>query len=291
MYKLIAVDLDGTLLNSYGLISDRNKEYIKKAIEAGIEVVLASGRTVSSVKSFADEIGANNYMICGNGSILYDIKNEEIVYDKFIDKRKVLEIIRICEENSIYYNVYTENLTIAKLLNYNVLFYNNENKNKEDGKKTNIKIVSDIYSYIEQIDNLNVLKMTICDENEIIFTRIIKRLREVQGIDVLDVSHMTRKTIRSGTEDFSIEYFYTEITRKDVNKWNTLRELANMLNIKKDEIVAIGDNINDKEMIENAGLGVIMANSAPYMKRFANVEVADNNNDGVAEAIEKYVLE
>lgn len=290
MYKLVAVDLDGTLLNSYGFISDRNRNSIKKAIGQGTEVVIASGRTVSSVKSFADEICANNYMVCGNGSILYDGKNEEIIYDKFIEKQKVLQIIKICEENSIYYNIYTENLTIAKSLNFNVLFYNNENRNKEDDRKTNIKIVKDIYKFVEESDNINVLKMTICDENEIIFTRIINKLREVQNIDVLDVSHMTRKTIRSGTEDFNIEYYYTEITSKNVNKWNTIQQLANRLDIKEEEILAIGDNINDKEMIEHAGLGVIMANSAPYMKEFADVEVADNNSDGVAEAIEKYVL-
>lgn len=290
MYKLIAIDLDGTLLNSYGLISNKNKEFIKKAIDSGKEIVIASGRPVSSVRSFANEVGANNYIICGNGSMLYDLNNEEIMYDKFIDKQKVLQIIKICEDNSIYYNIYTENLTIAKSLNYNVLVYNNENQNKTDDKKTNIKIVSDMYKYVEESQDINVLKITICDDNEIIFGGIIRKLREIKDIDVLDVSHMARKTIKTGTEEVKVEYFYTEITSKNVNKWNALEQLSNKLNIKKEEIVAIGDNVNDKEMIENAGLGIIMGNSAPYMKEFANVVVADNNSDGVAEAIEKYLL-
>lgn len=291
MYKLVAIDLDGTLLNSYGQVSEKDKKAIAELINQNKEVVITSGRPIASAKSIASEIGANNYIICGNGSVLYDVQNNKILYDKFIDKQKVLQIIKVCEENSIYYNIYTENLAIAKSLNYNILFYNSENQNKPDDQKTNIKVEKDIYKYIEESEDINVLKITICDSNEIIFGGIIRKLREIKNIDVLEVSHMSRKTIKTGTEEFKIEYFYTEITSEDVNKWNAILELAEKLNIKAEDIAAIGDNINDKEMIENAGLGIIMGNSAPYMKEFAKVEVADNNNNGVAEAIEKYILE
>ena len=108
MYKLVAIDLDGTLLNSYGEVSNKNKEAIQKAIKKNVEVVLTSGRPIMSVKNLANEIGCNNYMICGNGAITYDIQNDKIVYNKFLEKAKVLQIIRICEENSIFYNVYTK---------------------------------------------------------------------------------------------------------------------------------------------------------------------------------------
>lgn len=290
MYKLIAIDLDGTLLNSYGQVSEKNKEYINKAINNGAEVVIASGRPVSSARSIANEINANNYIICGNGSILYDLQNNQILYNKFIEKNKVLQIIKICEENSIYYNIYTENLTITKSLNYNTLVYNYENQNKPEEQRTNIKIVNDIYKYIDESEDTNVLKITICDNSNIIFGRIIKRLRDIKNIDVLDVEHMSRKTIKNGTSEVKIEYYYTEVTSQNVNKWNAIEKLVSELNINKEEIMSIGDNINDKEMIENAGLGVIMGNSAPYMKEFADAEVATNNEDGVAEAIEKYVL-
>lgn len=290
MYKLVAIDLDGTLLNSYGQISNKNKECIEKLMNEGKEVVIASGRPISSAKSFANEIKADKYIICGNGSLLYDIQSGKIMYNKFIEKQKALQIINICEENSIYYNVYTENITITKSLNYNTLVYNYENQNKTDEQKTNIKIVKNIYEYINEMPDLNILKITICDDNEVIFSRIIKRLREINNIDVLDVEHMSKKTIKSGTEDVLIEYYYTEITSKNVNKWNAIKFLADYLNIKTDEIVTIGDNINDKEMIQEAGLGLIMGNSAPYLKEFADRVVSDNNNDGVAEAIEKYII-
>lgn len=290
MYKLIAIDLDGTLLNSYGTISEKNKDVIKKAQDLGTEIVIASGRPISSAKTFANEAGANKYLICGNGSVLYDIQNDQILFHKFLNKNKVLQIIKICEDNSIFYSVYTENLTITKSLNYNILFYNNENRKLPDDKKTKIKIMNNIYDYIEENKNLNVLKITICDKDKIIFGGIIRKLREIKDIDVLDVQHMARKVITSGTEERTVEYHYTEITSKDVDKWYALEMLANKLNVDKNEVMAIGDNMNDKIMIENSGLGVIMANSAPYMKEFADTVVADNNQDGVAEAIEKYVL-
>ena len=290
MYKLIAVDLDGTLLNSYGNISEKNKNSIKKSMEKGAEVVIASGRPVSSAKAYANEAGANKYVICGNGSVLYDIQKEQILYNKSIDKQKVLQIIKICEENSIFYSIYTENLTIAKSLNYNILFYNNENKKMPDDKKTNIKIINNIYKYLEDNPNTEILKITVCDENSIIFGGIVKRLKEIKDIDVLEVQHMARKVITSGTKEIEIEYHYTEITSKNVNKWNAIEKLADILKREKEEIMTIGDNMNDKEMIENAGLGIIMENSAPYMKKFADKVVSNNNEDGVSEALEKYVL-
>lgn len=285
MYKLIAIDLDGTLLNSYGQISEKNKLALQKAMQSGTQIVLASGRSSNSVKNLANDIGSNKYIICGNGSLIYDLQKEEIIYDKFIEKKKALQIIKICEQNSIYYNVYTENMVIAKTLDNNVLFYHQENANKPDSKKTKINLVDNIYEYVENLKNENILKFTISDKSSIIFNSIIKKLREIRNIDVLDVAHMTRKIIKSGTEDVSLEYFYTEITNENVDKWNALEWLANSLNINNDEIMAIGDNVNDKKMIENAGMGIAMGNSAPYIKEIADKIVASNNDDGVAEAV------
>lgn len=289
MYKLIAIDLDGTLLNSYGQVSERNREALRKASERGIQIVLASGRSTNSVRNMANELGDNNYIICGNGSLVYDIQKDEIVYDKFIEKKKALQIIKICEENSIYYNVYTENMVIAKALSNNVLFYHQENANKPDSRKTKINLVDNIYEYIENLENENILKFTISDNSNIIFNSIIKKLREIKNIDVLDVAHMSRKIIRAGTEEVQIAYYYTEITSENVDKWNAIEWLAEKLNIEKQDIIAIGDNVNDKLMIENAGLGVAMGNSAPYIKEISDRVVGSNNDDGVAEIIEEII--
>ena len=287
MYKLIAIDLDGTLLNSYGQISEKNRNALNKAKEHNAEIIIASGRTTDSVRNIANDIGAKSYIICGNGSLIYDLQKEEIIYDKFIDKKKALQIIEICEQNSIYYNIYTENMVITKTLNNNVLFYYQGNASKPDNKKTKINIVQDIYKYVEELENQHILKITISDSNSIIFNGIIRKLRNIKDIDVLDVAHMSRKIIKTGTEETVIEYYYTEITSKNVDKWYAIEYLMDKLNIQRQEVMAIGDNVNDKMMIENAGCGVAMGNSAPYIKESADIVVSNNNEDGVAEAIEQ----
>lgn len=289
MYKLINIDLDGTLLNSYGEVSIENKKAIKEAIEKGVEVVIASGRVYTSIENIANEIGANNYIISGNGSMLYDVKNREILYENYMNKQKVLDLVKICEENSIYYNIYTENSVIAKSLNYNVLFYHHENKNKKEEKRTNINIVEDIYKYIQESKTNKFLKITICDNNQIVFGSIIRKLRKIKDIDVLDVAHMSKKTIKSGTEDVKVEYFYTEITNKKVDKWTAIEILMEKNNIKREEVISIGDNVNDQNMIINSGIGVAMGNSAPYIKEIADFVTEDNNSDGVAKAIRQYI--
>ena len=247
--------------------------------------MISSGRSTNSVKNIANELTGTRYIICGNGSLIYDLQKEEIIYDKFIEKKKALQIIEICEQNSIYYNVYTEDMVIAKTLENNVLFYHQENANKPESKKTKINLINNIYDYVKNIKNENILKFTISDKSSIIFNSIIRKLREIKNIDVLDVAHMSRKIIKSGTEEVSLEYYYTEITSQNVDKWNAIFYLANSLNIDTKEIMAIGDNVNDKLMIENAGLGVAMGNSAPYIKEIADKVVSSNNEDGVAEAV------
>lgn len=288
MYKLVAIDLDGTMLNSYGMVTENTKQVIKNTINKGTEVIIASGRPIDSIKTIAKEIGSENYFIAGNGALIYDIKKDEIIYEKFMNKQKVLEIIKICEENSIAYNIYTEKTIIAKGLKYNVLYYYKENLKKEENKKTNITIVEDVYEYIKNLENEKFLKITVCDETKSVFNSIIRKLRTVEDIDVLDVLHMSRKMIKQGTEDVPIEYYYTEISLKDVDKWNAIEYLANKMNISKDEIIAIGDNINDKKMIENAKVGIVMGQSTPVITEIADFVTSNNNEDGVAKALEKY---
>lgn len=290
MYKLIAIDLDGTLLDSYGQISQKNKETVQKAVQNGTEVVLTSGRGAKSVENLANEIGANHYMICGNGSMIYDFKEDKLIYENFLSQKKVLQLVQICEENSIYYSIYTRDSIITKNLNYNVLFYHHENANKPDNKKTHIHLVENIYDYILNRQETDYIKLCICDSDNIIFKSIIKKLKIVKDIDVLDVGHMSRKILKSGTEEFSIEYFYTEVSSKNVDKWTAVSYLIDKLGISKEEVIAIGDNINDKTMIENAGLGVAMENSAPYIKQVAKIVTSSNNEDGVAKVIEDYVI-
>ena len=288
MYKLVVIDLDGTMLNSYGVVTNKTKEVIKKVEEQGIEVVIASGRPIDSIKEIAKEIESKNYFIAGNGAIIYDIKNDEIIYEKTLSKEKVLEIIKICEENSISYNIYTENEILATSLKYNVLYYHKENLKKEESKKTKINLVKNMYDYVKNKEDARFLKITICDENKTVFNSIIRKVKEIRDIEVLEISHMSRKTIKQGTEEFEISYYYTEISTGDVDKWNAIEFLMEKLKIKKEEIMAIGDNLNDKKMIENAGLGVAMGQSTPVILKLADVVTSSNDEEGISEILQKY---
>ncbi len=286
MYKLVAIDLDGTMLNQYGIITEKTKKAISKTQEKGVEVMIASGRAITSVKRFSKEINSNKYFISGNGAITYDIKNNKILYENILSKTKALKIIKICEENSIYYNVYTENGIIAKNLSYNTLYYYKDNLTKPDENRTHINIVENVYDYFEQREE-KILKIMICDEHKTVFNSIVRKLKELSEIEVLEVSHMSRKIIKQGTDEIALEYFYTEVSAKDVDKWNALEEIMGLMNISKEEVVTIGDNANDLKMITNAGLGVAMGESAPYVKQSADIIAPTNDEDGVAIILNK----
>ena len=288
MYKLIAVDLDGTLLNSYGEVTDYSKKIIKKLIENGIEFIIASGRPIDSIKTIANEIGSDEYFIAGNGSLIYDIKRNQNIYEKYLSKSKVLEIIKLCEKNSISYNVYTDKTILATGLKYNVLYYYKENLKKEEDKKTNIHIVDNMYEYVKKLKEDKFLKITICDDNKNVFNAIMKKIKNISGIDILDVSHMSRKVINQGTEEIPIEYYYTEISLSNVDKWTAIEYLIEQLGIKKEEVIAIGDNMNDKKMIENAGIGIVMKGSTPEVTKVADDIAIGNNDDGATKILQKY---
>ena len=289
MYKLAVVDLDGTILNSYGEISETTKESVKKCLEKGTKIVIASGRPIDSIKTIAKELGIEEYFIAGNGALIYDLKKDEIVYENYMKKEKVLEIIKICEDNSIAYNVYTDKTILTTNLKFNVLYYYKENLKKEENKKTNVSVVENMYNYVKNLNEEKFLKITICDESATIFNSIVRTLKEINDVEILEISHMSRKIIKQGTEEIPIEYYYTEISAKNVDKWDAVEYLAGKLNIEKEEIIAVGDNINDKKMIENAGLGVAMEGSAPDVINVANIVTDSNDNNGVAKILEKYI--
>ena len=145
-----------------------------------------------------------------------------------------------------------------------------------------------MYEYVKNMNEEKFLKITICDDSKSIFNSIIRKLKNIPDIEVLDVSHISRKIIKQGTQEFPIEYYYTEISSQNVDKWNALEFLLKKLNINKEELITIGDNINDKKMIENAGLGIAMKHSTPVITEICDYITDSNNDEGVAKALEKF---
>ena len=292
MYNLIAIDLDGTLLNSNGVVSNETKETLQKIKDKDIKIVLASGRMIDSIKSISNEIGNQKYLVAGNGAIVYDIEKQEILYKNYLKKEKVLDVIKICEENSIYYNIYTENELLTTSLKYNVLYYHKENANREEKDRMKISIMSNMYDYVLNSQRDDYLKITICDEDRMVFNSIIRKIKQIKDIDVLDVEHMSRKNIMQGTETIELNYSYTEVSAQNVDKWEAINYILEQENISKEHVIAVGDNINDKKMIENAGLGIAMVGSSPVVTEIANIITSENNNeDGVAKELRKIILD
>jgi len=289
MYKLIAIDLDGTLLNSNGIISNETKETLQKIISKDIKIVLTSGRMVDSIKAIAQEIGGQKYLIAGNGAIVYDIEKQEILYKNFLNKEKVLSVIKLCEENSIYYNIYTEKELLTPALKYNVLYYHKENANREEKDRTKINIIDNMYEYVQNSERDDYLKITICDEDKTIFNSIIKILKQINGIEVLDIEHMSRKNISQGTETVELSYAYTEVSAQNVDKWEAIKYIVEREEIPIEQVITVGDNVNDKKMIENAGLGIAMKGSTPKITEIADyITEQDNNHEGVAYSLQKF---
>ena len=166
------------------------------------------------------------------------------------------------------------------------MYYYKDNLTKPDENRTHINIVENVYDYFEQREE-KILKIMICDEHKTVFNSIVRKLKELSEIEVLEVSHMSRKIIKQGTDEIALEYFYTEVSAKDVDKWNALEEIMSLMNISKEEVVTIGDNANDLKMITNAGLGVAMGESAPYVKQSADIIAPTNDEDGVAIILNK----
>lgn len=289
MYKLVAIDLDGTMLNNYGEVTENTKRVIKETTGKGCNVVIASGRSIDSIKNIAEETVTSRYLIAGNGAVVYDRVLEKNIYEKYIPKSKALEIINICEQNSIFYNVYTNKSIITNSLRYNALYYYKENLKKEESKRTSVTLVENIEKYIQEMTNEKVMKIFICDSNKAVFNSIMRKFSPMNDVSVLDVSHMSRKVITRGTKNIPIEYYYTEISMKDVDKWNAIEFLINKLEIKRDEVISIGDNNNDIKMIEEAGLGITMKEANPTVKEIADYITDSNNNEGVAKALEKFI--
>lgn len=133
-------------------------------------------------------------------------------------------------------------------------------------------------------------RIVICDQDRAIYNSIINVLKNFDDIALLSAPHISNKIVDDGDKKVVLSYSYAEILAKDTNKWTAIKVLTDSLKIKREEIMAIGDNFNDIEMIKNAGLGIAMNNGSPVAKEVATVIAPSNNEDGVAKVIERYVL-
>lgn len=273
MYKLIAIDLDMTLLDRNKNISSRNKKAIELAKQKGVNIVLCSGRILKGVMYFAKILGlCDQVVVACNGAIVRDLKKDKDVYYVGLENQKSLAIARICKENDIYYHYYFQDTMIARKLDYSSKFYYEKNKELPEEERINI-IIDDSENTLKACGNL-ITKFVIIDKDVEKVDRVRKIIeREIPGVE----------TTKS---DINI----LEVMKEGVNKKRALEFVCSYLGIAPEEVMAIGDNENDLQMIEFAGLGVAMENAIEELKEIADYVTKSHEDDGVARAIEKFVL-
>ena len=279
MIKLVASDLDGTIIDKNNKINEENFKAINKINSNGLDFVICTGKTYPIVKDICNEFNAN-YGIFGNGNQIIDLKTDKVIYTSFLSQHELNTSIEIAKANNLHIHIYTNNDIIADNLAYMDL---TNYKLYEENPSINFTIVDDIQKYI--INNkINVSQLIISSDNSLedVKSNIAKKINVSM--------HLIKK--RGIYKDFIIdkEYEYLDISPKKTNKNTALNILGNYLNINRSEMMSVGDNLNDYDMIKNSGIGVAVANSYDDLKSVAKYVTKNNvENAGFAEAIYKFL--
>ncbi len=270
-YKLVCIDIDGTLLNDDHTITEDNIEAIREAKKKGVHIAIVSGRLYNSIKYFEKILGIDVHIISTNATFLmYDGK---IVYENPLSFNQLNNIYEVIKKHNIvtYFNTWDTvicNREISKDNAYKII-----NEYLDDDCKvkfiTNPKLIDIFKEY-----NGKILKsISISKTNS---EALQKAKEELKLYDDLSV-------VSSNFNNF-------EVMNKGTSKATGIEKLSEILNIKREEIICIGDNDNDLSMIKYAGLGVAMGNGSLNIKKEADYITDTNNNSGVAKVINKFIL-
>ncbi|OPJ55787.1 Cof-type HAD-IIB family hydrolase [Alkalithermobacter paradoxus] len=266
-YKLIVTDMDGTLLNSKNEVSEKNKLMLKKAQDMGIKVAIATGRIYTSARHYAKLLGIKTPIIACNGAIIRESDTGKTIYENILNEEDSIKIIELCEKHGVYYHFYDDEGFYCKELAYSSLLYNEWNEAQPVENRINIKVVDDSKSVIK--NGVNPLKFLIIDEDADKLNNLKKELEQIQTLEISKSWHNN-----------------IEVMNKGACKGLAVKRLSQYLNIKQDEIIALGDNYNDLSMIEYAGVGVAMGNAEKIVKEKSNYITTSNDEDGVANALQ-----
>ncbi|MGV8146413.1 MAG: Cof-type HAD-IIB family hydrolase [Alkaliphilus sp.] len=261
MYKLLALDVDGTLLNSKGEVSEKTIKGIRELVNKGVLVLICTGRPTQGTVELYKKLRLKMPVIAYNGAKIVNLDTGEILHEQNLKSIDVKKIVEIGEEFKTTIIVWSDNQLYSNSLNDNVMAY------KElSGVEP---IVIDNYENIIQQGATKVLWI---DEVEKIaeFQKLLDTRLDA------DVNYCTSKP------------YYLEFIDESISKGRALNILCDKYKIKREETIAIGDGQNDITMLEFAGAGVAMGNAPKEVKDKANYVTATNDKDGIALAIEKY---
>lgn len=282
MIKLIASDLDGTIIDKQNDIYKDNFKAITDINNSNIPFVICTGKTYSIYKGLCSSFNAS-YGIFGNGTSIINLKTGEEIYNSLLEHSDVLNIIKIAKQHNLHVHVYTKNQIITEELLYLDLRNYKLQKSNIYNNKLEFTIVPDLLKYLSN-NKAPISKVVISSTSP---------LEEIQEKiqDSLDISvFYIKKYGKFKDKIINKEYEYLDIIPKNVSKGNALEILGNYLNINKNEILAIGDNLNDLDMVQQAGIGVAVGNAYSELKQVANYTTKKNvEQGGFAEAIYKFI--
>lgn len=265
-YRLMAMDLDDTLLTDELKVTGSTKEAMKRAIAQGVHLTIATGRMFASAQQIARQVGINVPIITYQGSLVKNLLDEQVLYERSVPADAALRLYAYCRKNGIHLQTYVDDKLYAAEDNDKLRAY---------AAQSNIP-----YTIIPDFEQLLAsaskhTKMVMIDEPERL-DGMVPELKPLLGPDV----HLTKS-----------KSHYLECLHREGTKGHALRFLAEYYGIPMEQTIAVGDAWNDREMIEAAGLGVAMANAIPALKEVADFVTLSNNEDGVRHVLEKFVLD
>lgn len=266
MYKLVAIDMDGTLLKDDKSISDENFTAIQKAKACGVKIVLATGRPLNGIKKYLDILNLldeEDYAIAFGGAVVQKTKSGQFISSSSLNSDSWKELFQLSQKLDVNIHALTDQACITPK--------DNKYSNVE-ASTNNIPLIIDNPL---QDENFSPIKIMFIDEPEIL-TEVIKNL---------PAELYEKYTIVQSAP------FYLEFLNLDANKGLGVGKLAEKLNIKQSEVICIGDAGNDLHMVEYAGLGVAMENAFPELKEIADYVTLSNEDHGVAHVINKFILD
>ncbi len=268
MIKLIAIDMDGTLLNSKKELLDETKQYFKNFHNKNTEtlLVLCTGRPETGIRPYLKDLGyleENHYIISQNGANIYESQTGKRLMDAFVDSAAIQKWIELGKKHGI------------SVMGAGVDYYYSFDEDPTEWMEFDVKLVSGKLKRIPTKESLNT------DFYKILLMGDEEQLNEFETFipqEWRDEFYVVRS-----------QKYLVEVLTKGVNKAFGLEELAQKLNIEPSEIAAIGDAANDIEMLEYAGLAIAMGNASEEVKSIADIVTDTNENNGVIKAIDNLI--
>lgn len=281
MIRLVASDIDGTIIGESNTITPQNLKAIQDMRKSHIDFTICTGKPYAMVKSFCQDLQAN-YGIFGNGNQIVDLKTGKEIFRKTLTQEQVFSCIDLAKKENLHIHFYTENEVITPKLMYMDL-RNFILKDSIFPSDLNFKVVSNMEEYINE-NKPTVFKLVISSSSSL--ENLQHELNQKMDVTIFRV----KKSKQYKDKIINKEYEYLDITPSKTNKSEALTILSNHLKLSSSEVMTIGDNLNDIAMLQNFGVGVAVANAYEDVKKVANYTTIHNVDDsGFAEAVYKYI--